>query len=140
MACFCVAGVIPVFAETVWESSGVGEGAFNQRVGVSYRMSYNISARFRNLGGFASASRPGPATGSNVDRTYDNGFNKVDVSGNAGGQTWFWGYNDASQIVGDTVVMSSSSSSGNVSSEASDDPHHGMEVTYNLELGGGSRR
>lgn len=98
-------------------------------------MNYNVSTKFGNLGGFAARSNPGPATGSNVDRTYDNGFNRVDVSGNAGGQTWFWGYNDASQIVGDSVVMSSRSSPGNREVDASDDPQHGLEVTYNLELG-----
>ncbi len=130
-----MAGTCCSFADTVWESGGENSG-LRQRMGLSYRMNYNISTRFGNVGGFRARTNPGPATGSNVDRNYDNGFNRVDVSGNAGGQTWYWGYNDASQIVGDSVVMSSRSSPGRVSSEASDDPQHGFEVTYNLDLGG----
>src|SRR6186713_2433120 len=33
------------------------------RFGVSARLGFNISAKFRNLGGFSTASSPGPATG-----------------------------------------------------------------------------
>src|SRR5215813_4119479 len=61
------------------------------RFGLNYRMGLNISVDFRKLGGLA-LSQPGPATGSAVNRTYDNGYNRVDSSTNAGGVTWFWGY------------------------------------------------
>lgn len=33
-----------------------------------------------------------------VNRTYDDGFVKVDISGNAGGTTWNWGYDTAGQF------------------------------------------
>ncbi|MDB6028334.1 MAG: hypothetical protein JWM68_4557 [Verrucomicrobiales bacterium] len=131
-----------VHGETVWDTGSAGgdsTSTHRQRIGVGYRMNYNVSTKFNNLGGFTARSNPGPATGSAVDRTYDDGFNRVDVSGNAGGQTWFWGYNSASQVVGDSIVMSSRSSNGNQGVEASDDPQHGIEVTYNLELGGSKR-
>jgi hypothetical protein len=36
---------------------------------------------------------------------YDDGFVFVDSSGNAGGFTWFWGYQNASQIQGDFLVF-----------------------------------
>jgi len=34
-----------------------------------------------------------------VNRTYDDGFVRVDVSGNAGGTTWNWGYDTAGQFL-----------------------------------------
>jgi hypothetical protein len=43
-------------------------------------------------------SDPGPATGGGIDRFYDDGFVRVDATGNPGGYTSFWGYEDASQI------------------------------------------
>src|SRR5580692_989632 len=88
-----------------------------QRFGLSYRAGFNITADFRNLGGFPASSSPGPATGGGIDRIYDDGYVRVDSSGNAGGQTWFWGYKNASQIPGnDTVVMHSTLSEPDASS------------------------
>jgi len=52
----------------------------------------------RSLPLIASAQcDPGPATGGGIDRCYDDGFVRVDVSGNAGGYTWYWGYQNSSQ-------------------------------------------
>jgi hypothetical protein len=104
--------------------------------GVSYRMGFNISARFKNLGGFDPQSNPRAAT-SGTDHTYDDGHNMVDSSGNAGNSTWFWGYDSASQLPGnDMIVMSSSSSPATgKSKEQEEDPQHGIEFTYSRELG-----
>ena len=58
--------------------------------GLSYRAGFNINASFKNLSS-SPASAPGlPIQG--VDHNYDNGYNRVDASGNAGGMTWNWGY------------------------------------------------
>lgn len=61
----------------------------------------------------------------------------MDISGNAGGQTWFWGYEDASQLVnGGSIVLSALSSPANVSSlDREGNPQHGFEINYQLELG-----
>src|SRR5690242_3901630 len=64
---------------------------FKNRIGLSYRMGLNITVDFKKLGGLG-LSNPGPATGGAVNRNYDNGYNRVDSSGNAGNQTWYWGY------------------------------------------------
>src|SRR5439155_12025178 len=69
------------------------------RIGLSYRMGLNITVDFKKLGGFPALSDPGPATGSAYNRSYDNGsYNKLDISTNAGGMTWNWGYESANQI------------------------------------------
>jgi hypothetical protein len=110
------------------------------RVSVSYRMGLNITADFKKLGGLAALSNPGPATGGAVDRTYDNGYNLIDVTGNNHGPgfedtTWNWGYSDASSVQGNNLVFSSSSSPATaVSRDNSDDPQHGVEIGYGREL------
>jgi hypothetical protein len=102
------------------------------RFGLSYRAGFNITASFKNKGP-SSASDPGPAMGG-VDHNYDDGFNRVDISGNAGGMTWNWGYASASQIVGDTLAFSSSRA-GTINRDVAADPSSGLELTYNRQLG-----
>src|SRR5262249_36267270 len=74
------------------------EGPMTQnRIGLNYRMGLNITVDFRKLGGLA-LSDPGPATGGAVSRNYDNGYNRVDSSTNAGGVTWNWGYEHSQSV------------------------------------------
>jgi hypothetical protein len=48
---------------------------------------------------------PGPASGGGVNRCYDDGYVYVDVTGNAGGATWNWGYQSASQVPGNGMIV-----------------------------------
>jgi len=107
------------------------------RVGLSYRAAFNITARFKNVGNVGGGGRgPGPATGGDIDRFYDDGYNRVDISGNKDGLTWFWGYQNASQVPGnDTLVMHSSSPTAVNTKPIDDDPQNGFELTYSRELG-----
>lgn len=109
------------------------------RFGISYRAGFNISAKFKNLGGFNSLNNPGPATGGAAERFYDDGYNRVDGSGNAGNLTTFWGYENASQYNpadGGSITMNSTSASGQATSKnQEDDPQHGAEITFNRQLG-----
>jgi hypothetical protein len=105
------------------------------RFGLGYQMGFNISARFKNLNGFASSSNPGAAI-AGIDHTYDDGYNRVDTSGTNSSTTWFWGYENSSQLPGNgTVVMNSSSAIASSSSTERKDPQHGFELTYDRELG-----
>src|SRR5919108_408024 len=64
------------------------------RFGLSYRAGFNISAKFKNASGFAPGADPGPAR-SGINHNYENGYNRVDSSGNSGACencTWYWGY------------------------------------------------
>jgi len=109
------------------------------RIGLNYQGAFNVRASFKHLGNFPAASNPGPATGGGIDRFYDDGFNRVDASGNAGGLTTYWSYQSPSQVPGnDTVVMHSSSvSSAHNSGAITDDPQHGFELTYAWPLSTG---
>jgi hypothetical protein len=77
------------------------------------------SVGFRAWGGFGIGARFGtdqtftPLAGvrwtPNGDAyNYNNGYVLTDSSGNAGGQTWYWGYDAPSQIDGNTILMSRS--------------------------------
>lgn len=110
------------------------------RFGVSYRAAFNVTAEFKNIGiirgpGGNVGRDPGPATGAGVDRFYDDGYNRVDISGNELGLTWFYGYKNASQIQGNSVVMHGTSAQSIRSGTYDSDPQHGFELTYNRELG-----
>src|SRR5205085_771747 len=105
-------------------------GPEKNRFGLSYRAGFNITARFKNVGnvgrpgGSANGRDPGPATGGDVDRFYDDGYNRVDISGNGFGLTSFWGFKNAGQIVGDTVEMHSTTASPITSKTIDSDPEH----------------
>jgi len=92
-----------------------------------------LNAKFNQLGNLGSSS-PGPATGGGLDRTYNDGFVKVDSSGNAGGQTWNWGYQSGSQVQGDAVVMSAAAPV-NGSLHANDDPQVGFDLAFGHDFG-----
>jgi hypothetical protein len=111
------------------------------RVTFSGRFGYNISARFKGN----AATLPTPATARNTPRgdryNYDDGYVLTDISGNYGGQTWYWGYDHSgSQISGNNVLLSRSTPSGDFSSGSFDsDPSYGFEATYNRYLGAKGR-
>jgi hypothetical protein len=109
------------------------------RIGVSYLMGVNISVDFRHLGGL-QLSDPGPATGATVNRFYDNGYNRVDISGNSGGQTWYWGYsspNSAQQNV--LALQSDSTPDAAHSGMYQNHPQSGVELNYSRELTRGEK-
>ena len=64
----------------------------------------NISANFTRSGTFG-VSGNNPALG-----IYDDGYVRTDSTGNAGGQTSFWGYNNASQLSGNSLTMTAANS------------------------------
>jgi hypothetical protein len=104
------------------------------RLSVQSHIGFNITADFTQLGSFASPADVGPAHGG-ADHFYDDGYNRVDSRGNPDGQTWFWGYDNANQIVGSNVLMSSTSTLPGAVRGISDAPHWGVELNYARELG-----
>jgi hypothetical protein len=64
----------------------------------------NISANFSRSGTF-TISGNNPASG-----IFDDGYVRMDNTGDAGGQTAYWGYNSASQLNGSALTMRAASS------------------------------
>src|ERR1022692_4620187 len=86
--------------------------------GLDFRMGFNIQAKF--TGPVVLAAPPPPSAGAAANRAYSDGFVNVDSSGNAGNLTWNWGYQHASQVSGDTLLMHATSVSG---ASINDDPY-----------------
>ncbi len=98
---------------------------------------FGITARFRNAGNL-SLNPVGRTTPDGNAYNYSDGYVLTDVSGNAGGQTWYWGYDNSSQISGNTIQMHQTAVSGDVSSSDTTDlsnPGWGGELIYDRELG-----
>ncbi len=109
------------------------------KVGLSYRMGLNMVVDFRKLGGL-QLSDPGPATGSAYNRTYDNGYNRVDIAGNQGGMTWNWGYQSAGSATPAAITLQSDSTPATATSGTyQDGPQSGVELSYSRELRRGKR-
>jgi hypothetical protein len=121
------------------------------RVSLSYRASFNVGVRFKNLGGLTPAPlhtripaqvSPGPATGFQENRVYEDGYNLLDDNLNSYGElhaTRNWGYLSGNQVVnvGDEqfVAMHVTSASATAATgERGDDPLHGFEIAYTREL------
>ena len=106
------------------------------RLGISYNLNFNVTASFSNIGAFPALSNPNaPLVNPGDVRTYDDGFVGMDISGNAGNLTTFWGYNNAGQIQGGNLVLSSSSSAGGADSLNNDSKlQHGVELTYSFPI------
>ena len=119
-------------------AASADEDATNRlnRVTVSARFGYHISARFS---GVAVSQQPlGPRTTPRGDLyNYDDGYVRRDISGNANGQTWYWGYdNSASQVAGNTILLDRSTVTGSAAGQSADsDPSYGAEIVYRRELG-----
>jgi len=105
------------------------------RFGMNFKADFRNNTAFRAAGG--SAASPGAATGG-VDHNYDDGYVRLDSSGNAGGLTWNWGYQTASQVAGNTMQFHATQAGTPSSpglSDATDDPQFGTELTYQRILG-----
>lgn len=106
-------------------------------VGFGYAPVFGLKADFSGLGGATSPFSPQPLGGGR-DYEYDNGYVRVDSSGNAGGQTWNWGYADVSQYDssgGGSIAMNQTSSLANGLVERHDEAELGFEIHARYEAG-----
>src|SRR5438876_7100721 len=103
---------------------------------VSCRLGFNISAHLESSGGSTATptllGRPIPESVTGI--TYRDGYVGRDVSGNAGGLTWYWGYANNNQYVGDNILLSYDRS-GTLAQDFKNDPQVGLEAGYSRQLG-----
>jgi hypothetical protein len=110
------------------------------RFSVSGRIGFGISARFKGLAVLPVPTLNRATPGGNA-YNYDNGYVLTDTSGNFGGQTWYWGYdNSASQVSGNNILLSRNTSAALKSSTETDaGPGYGAEIVYTRMLGRAGR-
>lgn len=108
------------------------------RFQVGARVGFRVQVDLRNTGGSVSAAAAGPATGGAVPRTYADGYVGVDDSGNAGGETWHWGYQRDEQRTAGDAALQFTAWEGNPYGETTThaaDPGWGTELGYRGNLG-----
>jgi hypothetical protein len=93
------------------------------------RFGMNFKADFHN-----NTVNPGPATGD-ANHTYNDGYVLVDSSGDTGGRTWNWGYQDSSQVIGNTVTMEFHAIQSGSPFSATGNPQYGAELVYQRVIG-----
>lgn len=125
-----------ILSAAVPATSGLAQDAViignANRLSLGARVGMNFTANFRNQ----SQSNPGAGIGI-LNRNYDDGYVRVDSGGIGSGGTWNWGYQNASQVSGDTLVFHSDQLA-TVPLEAeqdSDDIRPGIEVIYQRVFG-----
>jgi hypothetical protein len=114
------------------------------RVSVSLRYGLNITGKFH---GPPSANFPMGSLSPSFRRTpngdlynYLNGYVLTDISGDAGHQTWYWGYDSSSQVnlVDNTISFYRDRMAGlpTMGDNSMDDSSRlGVELAYSYEIG-----
>lgn len=99
-----------------------------QQFYIGPRLHFNVSAKMRNL--------PVPA---NTGPQYDDGYVDEDISKNAGGKTWNWGYSFTNQIFGasptrELELHGADSLRNNVIDKLTGDTQIGFEMGYGRDF------
>jgi hypothetical protein len=105
------------------------------RIGLSYRLGLNVSVDFNHLGGY-TLNNP-LVTPDGLAYNYDTGYVYPDNFPNQHpGLTWNYGYVGGVSTANSQFSLYQSSSPGETSSKDNyGDPQHGLELTYNHQLG-----
>lgn len=101
------------------------------RFSLGPRLGMNFQAHFHNNAPISLSLEPAPGH-------YQDGYVLMDSSGNAGGLTWNWGYQHASQVVGDTMQFHTApfgSASSPANGSDTSDSQAGLELVYQRVLG-----
>jgi len=113
-----------------------GPPIVTNRVSFSPRVGFNVSVQVRNLGSSMPSAVGSRMTPDGDPYNYEDGYILTDSSGNMGGQTWYWGYDDsASQVSGNSILLSRSTVTEGASTPVEDaGPIPGVEVLYRRHL------
>jgi hypothetical protein len=105
-------------------------------IGIGAAPIFGADVSFSGLGQWRSPNFAAPAAGT-FDRYYDDGFNRVDATGNAGGLTSYWGYMSSRQYnpAGTGSISMSTFNSRQTGSAGEDDIGWGGEIFAYKALG-----
>ena len=110
--------------------------AAHAEFGVSAGASFHGRASFRSSADPQPwANNPGSAT-AGTDHSYDDGYNRVDSSGNFANQTTYWGYQNPAQDSGTAITLNSARTVIDASGadESPDSPQPALEVYWQRDL------
>jgi len=119
-----------------WLESPTGDESWPRHFRLGVLAGLNLKADF-SMNGTAfpvSGSQPGAAT-SGIDHFYDDGYVRLDETGNAGNYTSYWGYNNAAQSSGGSLVFHSATSfTASGGAKESGDVQPGLDLAYGGHL------
>lgn len=124
---------------TLGAGAAHAEGDWTRRFRVGLVTAVNVEAEFTFGGAFnLSGNNPGAPGVSGVDHFYDNGQVRVDDTGNAGGYTTFWSYQDAGQYdaLNETLTFNGTTSFALQGSDVTntEEPYFGLDLAYGGRL------
>ena len=119
-----------------WTARGQYDPDWSRNIRIGFLAGFNIKADFRMSGTFPIfGTDPGLAGMPRQNHVYDDGYVRVDATGNAGtdprgGYTTFWGYQDGSQHPSASTLLFHNSSffTGAFSSARNEDAHRANVV------------
>ena len=137
-----LAGVVPGFASAgerpSAKAAGIEMPAAESRwsFGASFAPLLNVKATFSDLGAFRNPLLLQPP-GGGQDYEYDDGFVRVDDSGNEGGRTTYWRYENSSQYDAGSNTLSFNITNSLQSGRAgeTEEVSPGFEVFGYLDMG-----
>jgi len=100
------------------------------RIELGSRLGFGTAIKLRNIGAASAPHNP-----SVTGRSYTDGFVGTDSTGNAGGVTSYWGYQNASQAVdANAYLLMHNSASGALGTLSSGDMTPGLELTWDHQF------
>ena len=118
-------------------ASGQNNDDWLQHLRMGVPVLVNARARFSINGQFNLNSQAGPTGITGANHIFNDGYVKVDDTGDAQGYTGYWGYQNASQYnpVAQTLTMHSDTAySADGSAEKEAQPFAGFEIAYGTDL------
>jgi hypothetical protein len=111
-----------------------GQGDWTRNFRAGLLLGVNITADFKTAGQFGiSAGQAGDPTIPGTNHEYDDGYVRVDATGNAEGLTGYWGYESPSQFANNTLTFHKAESVDITSASSSgkdDAPYFGLDLAY----------
>lgn len=134
----CLLGVVGL-AVTADVAQAQAEPSWTKRFRLGLVAAINLEAEFKLNGDFGvSGTDPGPPGVGGQNHVYDDGYVRLDNTGNAGGYTSNWGYENASQYdaANETLTFLGTTSFYQTGSpsKASDEPYYGLDLAYGGRL------
>jgi hypothetical protein len=130
-------GSLAALALAARTASGQNNDDWLQHLRIGVPVLVNVRARFSVNGQFNLNSQAGPTGVTGANHIFNDGYVKVDDTGDALQQTGYWGYQNASQYnpVAHTLTMHSDTAySASGSAEKNAQPFVGFEIAYGTDL------
>jgi len=113
-----------------------GTGNWTRHFRVGALVGFNLKAQFSTSGQLTfSPGNPGTA-GGGQNHDYDDGYVRLDATGNNGNLTWNWGYESASQLQGNQLSFHSVQSYDTTGTTSSSTVDSGAQIGFDAAYGG----